>query len=190
MSCQAVQVCANGACAVYSDAAYPGLVVGTVERVLSPQETASLFVEARRRGAWRDLPAAPQDFAALVRGVELNTRDRASAEAPALRLTVFLTEDEYQEVSLDPGLLVRYSPHGADHERPPQSRPALLPYWNVTGCILPLCGKKDPRCEVLFLTGVYERRSGRAIDWSSGQAVPGPALIEPQTFLRPHPAPS
>jgi hypothetical protein len=181
-------ICDQGQCVVIGDAAYPNLVVGRVRRVEREDETRALFAAARARGRWAGLPADAARFADAVRVVVLDTADRTDAGERPLILRVVMTEPEFRDENLAPGTLVRYAPHGEDHEVPPRDHPELLPYWHVTGCVLPLCLATDAACQARFLAGTYERASGRATDWQTAQVRSVEAVIDPGSLLPRRPA--
>lgn len=182
-------VCISGACAAVHRSAYPGLVVGTVTRVLTQGESTELFDRARAGGAWPTLPADPQAFARLVRAVALHTRVQDGAGAHDLEFIALMTEDEYRDAGIDPGVFVRYAPHGPDHDAPPADQPALLPYWNVTGCVMALCRLADAACEARYLPGIYERHSGVPLAWRSATPLSQTPVINPRTQLPLKPMP-
>lgn len=182
-------VCVAAACTVVAGAAYPGLVIGSVERVLTPSESAEFFSRAMATGAWRDMPGDAKQFTRLVRGVALRTRAASGDPASAFSFVALMTEDEYRDAGLDPGVLVRYAPHGPEHDAPPADQPELLPYWGFTGCVMALCRQGDGVCEGRYLPGVYERATGAALDWRSAKPASMVPLINPRTQL-PLPSPS
>jgi hypothetical protein len=95
-----------------------------------------------------------------------------------------MTQYEYAVETMPPGTLVRYVPHGADHERPPKDQPGLAPYWDITGCVMTLCNAADTACKARYLAGVYDRQTGRSLDWRDGASTSGPPLIDGRTKMR------
>ena len=176
-------LCEQEQCAVVGDTAYSNLVLGRVRRVESADEVKALFLAARSRGRWASLPDDPARFSKFVRVVVLDTVARTDAGTRPLALRVIMTEPEFRDENLEPGTLVRYAPHGVDHELPPKDQPELLPYWHVTGCVLPMCLATDAACQARFEAGTYERATGRATDWQTERVRSAEAVIDPGSLL-------
>lgn len=179
----ATPVCEAGVCTVVADTAYPSLVIGLVDHVATQEEAAALFARALVVPAWSQLPPLAQAFAQKVRVVVVVLPPLQAAGSRPLKLALLTTDDEYGDDGFEPGTLVRYKPHGATHEDPPSGRPDLVPYWPVTGCVLPLCQSHDPRCRDRYLQGVFDVASGFSVDWHTGLPVSPTAVIDPRTKL-------
>lgn len=171
-------VCIDGACADGSARALPALVIGEVVRVDDPPAATRLLAAARRQGDWPTLETVEGEFGRLVRPVVIAMK---SADAPPSLVTVLMTQFEFEGESLLPGTLVRYAPHGIDHEQPPADIPALARYWPVTGCVMTLCRAGDLACHSLYLPGAFDRVSGRRVDWRTGHYASDQPLIDPAT---------
>jgi len=172
-------VCEGDDCLVAGKSAYPSLVVGEFVRVDEPRSAQRWWARAREHGAWVALPADAREFGELVRPVTIRTLDRQPSGARARTLTVLMTQLEFANEKLEPGALVRYAPHGTDHEHAPEDQPRLAAYWDITGCVLTLCSAADTPCKAAYLPGIYERASGRAADWRTGRPTSAEPLIEP-----------
>jgi hypothetical protein len=177
-------VCQAHSCLVASEAAFPSLVIGEVTRVDDVSQARSWWSAVRAQGAWAALPEDANAFARLVRPVTIRTADRANPRAPTLALTVLMTQFELDSEAMPPGTLVRYLPHGAGHERPPKEIPELAPWWDITGCVLVICLAADAACKERYLPGVYERDTGRGVDWRSGVPTTTAPLIDARTQMR------
>ena len=165
--------------------AFPGVVVGSVDRVVEPAAVAALFERARSEGHWSTLPPSSEAFASRLRALIVNTQDRGDdMVGHPLRVLVLMMEDEYDDAPFVQGVLVRYAPHGPDHEHPPADRPDLLPYWSLSGCVLVLCTPQTANCASLYLPGVYERGTGRVVDWRTGTVTSAVPLIDPRSKQR------
>jgi hypothetical protein len=172
-------VCDDASCLVASTSAFPSLVVGELVRVDDPAAARRWWLQARSQGAWTTLPGDGREFAELVRPVAIRTVERQDGQERPRELTVLMTQFEYETGPLPAGTLVRYAPHGVDHERAPEDQPRLAPWWDVTGCVLALCAPRDDTCKAAYLPGIYERTTGRAADWRSGLPTSAAPLIEP-----------
>jgi len=172
-------ICRNADCLVASVSAFPSLVVGELVRIDEEQDAQAWWSRVRAQGAWAQLPEDAHEFGQLVRPVTIRTTDLQPSGSSTRLLTVLMTQYEYEGSVMPLGTLVRYAPHGIDHEREPDDVPRLKPYWDITGCVLVLCRAQDAECKSQYLPGIYERGSGRAADWRTGRPTTEHALIDP-----------
>lgn len=172
--------CVANACGLHADGAYPAYVIGTVAHIGSDADLRRVFAWARRHGYWK---ALPESVAPYLQDVKLVT---IALPPPLARhpVTVFVTHEEFAVSPYPVGALVRYSPHGADHETPPKADAddAAL-FHGLTGCVALLCRAGDGACAQRYVEGVFTKADGRQVDQATGKVIPGGQRIDPNSLL-------
>ncbi len=160
--------CVANRCGIVRDAPNPDFVVGTVDGVTTPAQTALLFTAARRDGLWRMFPPPPAAFAAKIQPISI-------LFAPGHSITVLSAAWEARLLRLQPGEMVRFAPHRGLHEKP---RPDD-PYWVGVGCVVLLCVPGDTQCQQGYRSGLYRVADGAELDDSGRAIVPNGIMIDP-----------
>jgi hypothetical protein len=158
--------CKTNHCGILHDAPYPNFVIGIVDGVATPGQTAVILSDAQRAGAWHLFPPSPAAFSAKIEPISINF-------APGRSITVLSAAWETQILRLSPGELIRFAPHRGLHEKP---RPHD-PYWVGVGCVALLCAAGDTACERGYRPGLYRISDGALLD-STGKLVPGGIRID------------
>lgn len=172
--------CAAPRCGLRADGAYPNYVIGRLARVGAGADLAQVFDWAKHHGYWRSLPSAMGPYLADVTLLAIRLPS-AEARQP---ITVFVTRQEYRVSPYRVGDLVRYSPHGADHEIPPKpdADDAAL-FHGLTGCVALLCRRGDRARARRYLQGVFTKTAGRQVDVHTGRVMAGGSRIDPVSLL-------
>lgn len=175
--------CKADRCGLHADGPYPDYVVGTVAHIGTDADMRRVFDWTRHHGYWK---ALPDTLAPYLKDVELVTI--ALPPAVARRpITVFVTHEEFAVSPYRIGDLVRYSPHGADHEAPPRpDRDDGLLFHGLTGCVALLCRAGDRACVRRYVEGVFTKADGRQVDLATGKVIPGGLRIDPVSMLPMH----
>lgn len=171
--------CARQRCGLQGDGAYPHLVIGTLQHIGQGKDSEQVFRWARKQGWWQPLPDDARRFAQTIRPVSLRTQSPAGP----VRITSLMGDDEFQTAPLQVGDLVRYSPHDENHTRPKIDTPAAWAYWNLIGCIQVLCRVQDKACMSRYRQGVYDRKSGVALEVGTRKPITGGPVIDPVSYL-------
>lgn len=175
--------CAGDRCGLHANGPYPNYVIGTLAHVGTDADMARVFEWAKRHGYWQALPASVKPYLEDVALVTIRLPS-ALARHP---VTVFVTRQESSLAPYRVGDLVRYSPHGADHEIPPKpdADDAAL-FHGLTGCVALLCRKRDHACQKRYLQGVFTKAQGRQVDLRTGRVIAGGLRIDPVSLLPVH----
>ena len=165
--------CATEHCGVFSDLAFPHLVVGTVAGIATPEQATAIFAHQRAQGHWQ---ALPDDAALLPQAIQL-----VSLRAAGQLVTVAISREEYLAAPFKPGDFVRYAPHRG-REKPDLTRPNAMAWWNQIGCIPVLCSSALAGCAGKYIPGFYDT-TGKQISMPSASVVNGGVQIDTQTFF-------
>lgn len=172
--------CAINRCGLHADGPYPNYVIGTLAHIGTDADLHQAFHWAKSHGYWKPLPAS---FAPYPQDVKLITirLPRTMARHP---VSVFVTRQEYVISPYRVGDLVRYSPHGADHETPPKpgADDAAL-FHGLTGCVALLCRRGDHVCASRYTQGVFTKADGEQVDLQTNRVIPGGVRIDPVSLL-------
>lgn len=164
--------CAHQKCGIAIDAPYPNLVVGTLDGVATPAQTAEIFTNAQKLGLWHLFPADSAAFVAKIKLVSIRV-------APGRSLTILTSPAETGLSSLQIGQFVRFAPHRGLHEKPQPNNP----YWVGIGCVVILCNTPgDEACMAHFRPGLY-RLDGAQLNESGHHVVPGGIIIDKYSML-------
>ena len=172
--------CATDHCGLHSDGPYGNYIIGILARIGTNADVAQVFQWAKHHGYWRPLPNSTAPY---YQDVELLTirLPHALAWHP---VTVFVTKQEYTVSPYRVGDLVRYSPHGSDHETPPKhDADDIALFHGLTGCVALLCRQDDPKCWKRYREGVFTKSQGRQVNLRTGQVVAGGRRIDPISLL-------
>lgn len=135
---------------------------------------------AKKHGYWESLPGSASPYLEDVKLVTIEL-PHSMAQHP---VTVFVTSEEYAEAPYRVGDMVRYSPHGSDHETPPRrDADDIALFHGLTGCVALLCHKNDRTCEKRYTRGVFTKAAGEQVDLHTGRVVPGGLRIDPVSLL-------
>jgi hypothetical protein len=157
-------------CGVAQDAAFPHLVIGTVEIVADAKQGAALFQHMRTAGRWKVLPDSSDRFLHEIQPVSLRLPTGRS-------YTVLISRREADAAPMHTGDFVRYAPHRGINEKPPSEADALA-YWKQIGCIAVLCRARDKACEDGYRPGVYRITDGKALSPDGEAADPNAQDID------------
>lgn len=163
--------CKTNHCGIAIDAPYPNLVVGKIDGIASPAQSAALLAAAQEAGLWHEFPASESVFAEKVQPISISF-------APGHSMTVLAGTYETNFMRLKIGELVRFAPHRGIHEAPQPNNP----YWVGVGCVALLCAAGDTQCEAGFHQGLYRRADGAALDMTGRKILPGAAGIDPMSM--------
>lgn len=172
--------CVTNRCGLHANGPYPNYVIGTLAHVGTDADVTRVFDWAKHHGYWQSLPDSVSPYLQDVALVTIRL-PRAVARSP---VTVFVTRQELRGSPYRVGDLVRYSPHGSDHEIPPKkdADDAAL-FHGLTGCVALLCHKGDRACAKRYRQGVFTKAQGRQVDLQTGQVMPGGLRIDPISLL-------
>ncbi len=157
--------CGHNHCGFMVDRPYPNFVIGRIDGIATPVQTARFFGILRAAGWWQQFPDNAALFAMKMQPISL-------AIAPGRSLTVMAATDETRRQDLQLGELVRFAPHRGLHETPRPNDP----YWVGVGCVALLCAPADAVCRGGFRPGLYRLKDGVALDSTSQRVVPGIAI--------------
>lgn len=163
--------CKANHCGIAIDAPYPNLVVGTIDGIATPTQTAALLAAAQAQGLWHEFPASGGVFAQKVQPISVSI-------APGRSITVLAGTYETNFMRLRVGELVRFAPHRGIHEAPQPNNP----YWVGVGCVALLCAAGDAPCEAGYHSGLYRRADGAALDKTGRLVLPGGIAIDPMSM--------
>lgn len=170
--------CKTNRCGLLAKASYPNLVLGSIERIADKNDMRAVFKWAHAHGYWNSLPANGKGYLDAVKMLSLSVPN--SHGQGKRSITVLMTPEEFNLAPLHVGELVRYSPHGAKHERAERpTDPIARAYWDLVGCVALICRKTDHACWTRYRTGVYRKKDGREINASNGQMMAHGTRIDP-----------
>lgn len=172
--------CATNRCGLHANGPYPNYVIGTLAHVGTNADLTQVFRWAKGHGYWQSLPDSVKPYLQDVRLVTI----RLPSSMARYPVTVFVTQQEYSVSPYRVGDLVRYSPHGSDHEIPPKkgADDAAL-FHGLTGCVALLCRQADRACAKRYLQGVFTKTQGNQVDLHTGQVMTGGLRIDPISLL-------
>lgn len=169
-------LCSVDHCGLHADGPYPNYVIGTLAHVGTDTDVQQVFQWAKRHGYWKSLPNSLSPYLQDIKLVTIRL-PRSMARQP---VSVFVTHQEYATSPYRPGDLVRYSPHGADHEVPPHpDADDVILFHGLTGCVALLCRQGDSKCRARYVSGVFTKSHGREVNLHTGQAIPDGRRIDP-----------
>jgi len=171
--------CKTNQCGLIADGSYPNIIVGQVAAKSSPATNKTMFHWARKKGWWKDLPQSDTQFTQAVLPVAITTQTPKGAQT----FTALMGTDEYDTAPIHEGDLVRYSPHGAQHNAPKENTPQAWAYWKLFGCIQILCRQSDAECFKKYRYGVYRKLDGMQVDAIHGVPISGGQKINLTTYL-------
>lgn len=169
--------CEHERCGLMSDGFYPKIVVGTLVTVASRDEAVRINRATRTSGWWRDIPRGnEEEYLNSVAIVAI----KSSHPSP---VTVMMTPQELASAPLNPGDLVRYTPHLPGHEKPEYDGPHAEQYYALTGCVAVLCRAADRACFKRYRPGIYRLSDGAEVGLKTDKPLRGGARIDPQSIL-------
>lgn len=172
--------CSTARCGLHADGPYPNYVIGRLAHVGTEADMAQVMAWAKSHGYWQSLPSALSTYLQDVALVTIRLPS-AMARHP---VTVFVTRQEADLASYRVGDLVRYSPHGDDHEIPPKKDAAdAALFHGLTGCVALLCRRGDRACVKRYRQGVFTKAQGRQVDLRTGRLLAGGLRIDPVSLL-------
>ncbi|NVK41087.1 MAG: hypothetical protein HWE39_07570 [Oceanospirillaceae bacterium] len=172
--------CSREQCGLHSKDSYPHFVVGTVKAVASNAQAGSVFRWARQRGYWSTVP---DDETRFVHFVQLMSVEIPGETAP-VNFTLLMGRDEYEASPIQPGDLVRYTPHQLNEPASPiYDDVTARDYWNLFGCIAVLCRADDQHCPGRYVEGVYRVSDGIRLSARTGEPFSSDIRIDTDTYL-------
>lgn len=172
--------CSADRCGLHTDGPYPNYVIGTLAHIGSDADLHRVFQWAKGHGYWKSLPNSIRSYTQDVKLVTIRL-PHSMARYP---VAVFVTKQEYSISPYRVGDLVRYSPHGADHEVPPgRGVDDAALFHGLTGCVALLCRSGDHSCEARYIQGVFTKAKGRQVDLRTGRVIPSSVRIDPLSLL-------
>jgi len=162
-------------CGVDQEGAYPHLIVGTVDGIATPEQSAALFQAMRKAKRWAALPTDLETFRKSVQPVSIRLPSGRS-------YTVLITQEEAKAAPINVGDFVRYSPHRGDYEKPPSDAPDVVAYWKSTGCVAVLCRAGDGACAGGYRNGIYRASDGAALSMDGKPAGINALGIDPNSM--------
>ncbi|MDR2127914.1 MAG: hypothetical protein LBP52_02450, partial [Burkholderiaceae bacterium] len=174
------QPCASECRIFQSTQGYPHLVVGVIENALDDAQSRALYQAGLQKQPWKTLGASADEFVRFVKPVVIRPQDGA-ASAPAY--LVLMGQDEYAPGALQPGDLVRYSPHPASHPKPAEGTAASQAFWQLYGCVAVLCKAGDAACFASYRQGLFSKQSGQALSHASETPLPKGPVIDTTSML-------
>lgn len=174
--------CASNHCGLHANGPYPNYVIGTLTRVGSATDMKQVYHWAKTHGYWKSLPDSLAPYLHDVKLVTI-TLPRGLARHP---VTVFMQRTEYASAPFIVGDLVRYSPHGSDHEAPKDNADDLTLYHGLTGCVATLCRQGDSACYKRYRQGVFTKAQGKQVNLQTGKLILGGLRIDPISLLPQH----
>lgn len=174
--------CASDRCGLHADGPYPNYVIGTLTQVGSDDDMKQVYRWAKHHSYWKSLPNSPAPYLQDIKLVTI-TLPYALAGHP---VTVFMQQKEYASAPYVVGDLVRYSPHGDDHEVPQGDADKLALYHGLSGCVATLCRQGDRSCYRRYEQGVFTKKTGQQINLRTGRVIPGGHRIDPVSLLPVH----
>lgn len=163
--------CKTNHCGIAIDAPYPNLVIGVVDGVATPAQSAALLGAAQRAGYWHVFPSSGPVFAEKIQPISISFASGRS-------ITVLAATGETRMLRLNLGELVRFAPHRGLHEAPQPNNP----YWVGIGCVALLCAAGDTQCEAGYHPGLYRRSDGGALDATGTHLLPGEIGVDPMSM--------
>jgi hypothetical protein len=176
---QSAQLCATARCGMVTDGAYKNYVIGRLTHVGSATDMKQVYHWAKTHGYWKHLPNSLAPYLKDVKLVTI-TLPPALASHP---VTVFMQQEEYASAPYVVGDLVRYSPHGSDHEVPRGNADDIALYHGLTGCVATLCRQSDPACYKRYRQGVFTKMQGEQVSLQTGKIIPDGLHIDPISLL-------
>jgi hypothetical protein len=173
--------CPVSKCDLLADGAYSNVLIGTLDTVLSDEQSHQLLRAMQSQGRWAEVPADGQQFTQSIVAVVMQVPHGNGT----LRVIALMSKDESQVIALQPGDLVRFRPHHnltASNTRRP-SGGAELAYWKTIGCLDPLCRADDPNCQARYRRGAWRVADGQSIDPFSALPMANGPRIDPVTYL-------
>jgi hypothetical protein len=167
--------CHGNRCGILLDAPLKEFVVGTIDGVATPAQSAALLARAQAAGFWRLFPPRAPEFSEKIQPISVSF-------APGHSITVLAGADETRMLRLRTGEIIRFAPHRGLHEKPRPNDP----YWVGIGCVAPLCAPGDTLCASGFHPGLYRLSDGAELDDSGLHALPGGIRIDTMS-MRPKP---
>jgi len=167
--------CVANHCGILHDAPLRDFVVGTVDGVATPSQSAALLQTAQTAGYWHLFPASANAFAEKIQPISVKLENGQS-------ITVLAAVDETRFLRLQNGELIRFAPHRGLHEKPRPNDP----YWVGVGCVAPLCLMGDAGCVAGYRTGLFRLADGVQLDKTGARPLPGGAVIDTMS-MRPKP---
>lgn len=175
--------CATDHCGLHADGPYPDYVIGTLVHIGTDADLQQVYAWAKQHGYWKSLPDSVTPYLQDVKLVTIKL-PRSMAPDP---VTVFVTQQEYRVSPYRVGDLVRYSPHGFDHEIPPKKDAAdAALFHGLTGCVALLCRQGDRDCAKRYVQGVFTKAQGEQVDLRTGQVMADGLRIDPVSLLPVH----
>lgn len=172
--------CLADRCGLHADGPYPDYVIGTLAGIGSEADVKQAFQWAKHHGYWKSLP---DSVAPYLQDVKLITIGLPASMA-RYPVTVFVTQQEYAVSPYRVGDLVRYSPHGSDHEiAPKRDANDIALFHGLTGCVALLCRQNDRSCQKRYLRGVFTKLQGLQVNLSTGRVIKGGMKINPVSLL-------
>jgi hypothetical protein len=169
--------CERERCGLATDGFYPNIVVGTLAAVASRDDALRIHRATRESGWWADIPDGnEEEYLNSVAIVAI----KSILSSP---VTVMMTPQELAGATLNPGDLVRYTPHLPGYEKPQYNGPHAEQYYALTGCVAVLCSAGDRACFKRYRPGIYRRSDGIEVGLKSNKPLPGGARIDPQSIL-------
>ncbi len=174
-------ICAANHCGLFSDGAYPNLVIGKLAHIGTDEEMKQVYQWAKSHGYWQNLPNSADPY---FHDLKLVTITLPPGQGNGT-ITVIMQKEEFNSAPYVVGDLVRYSPHDAVHEAPKGSVDAITLFHKLSGCVATLCRQGDATCAKSYQDGVFNTTQGIPVSLKTGQEVDG-TRINPLSLLPIH----